>query len=46
MKLDKNDRVEYAAVTGEDGAFTFEEKQYNANAVDAGKRATRGKRLT
>jgi DNA gyrase subunit A len=46
MKLDKNDRVEYAAVTGEDGTFTFEEKQYNANAVDAGKRATRGKRLT
>ncbi len=45
MKLDKNDRVEYAAVTGEDGAFTFEEKQYNANAVDAGKRATRGKLL-
>ncbi len=45
MKFDKNDCIGYAAVTDENGAFVFEEKPYRIQDVDAGKRATKGRRL-
>lgn len=45
MKFDKNDFAEYATVTDEKGIFVLEEKQYNATLLQAGKRATKGKKL-
>lgn len=45
MKFDKNDSVGFAAATDENGTFVLGEKQYNANSIEAGKRATKGKKL-
>ena len=43
MKFDKNDFVAYATATDEFGVFTFDEREYNVNSLDAGKRATKGR---
>jgi DNA gyrase subunit A len=45
MKFDRDDHVAFAAVADEDGTFTYEEKTYAVAALDAGKRATKGKKL-
>ena len=45
MKFDKNDYVEFACVTTDDGAFNYYEKTYYVSKIDSGKRATKGKSL-
>ena len=43
IKLNKGDKVIFAAAADENGAFVFDEKEYNIAKIDAGKRATKGK---
>lgn len=43
IKLNKGDKVIYACETDENGSFVFDEKEYNVDKLDCGKRATRGK---
>lgn len=45
MKFDKGDLAVFAAVTDEEGGFTYDEKQYSLKALELGKRATKGKKL-
>ena len=45
MKFDKDDKAAFITVTDEDGAFVWDEKQYNMNTISTGKRATKGKKI-
>lgn len=45
MKFDKGDKTAFATVTDDSGNFVYDERQYNVASVDAGKRATKGKKI-
>ena len=45
MKFDKGDKAAFITVTDENGAFVWDEKQYNMNTISTGKRATKGKKI-
>ena len=43
MKFEKNDHVEFACITTDNGEFKYSEKTYSVLKIDSGKRATKGK---
>ncbi|MDO4731877.1 MAG: DNA gyrase C-terminal beta-propeller domain-containing protein, partial [Clostridia bacterium] len=45
MKFDKGDELTFATVVGDEDNFTYNEKIYRVSKIDAGKRATKGKKL-
>ena len=44
MKFDKNDEVDFVTTTP-DGNFDYNNKRYNLDKLNAGKRATKGKKI-
>lgn len=45
MKFDKGDKAVFAVATDDSGNFEYDGSQYNVASLDAGKRATKGKKI-
>lgn len=45
MKFDKGDKAVFAVATDDFGNFEYDGRQYNVASFDAGKRATKGKKI-